>query len=37
VFETTELPFVVANGLSADIVFGIGPIDAHEGGKFFLR
>jgi len=37
VFETTELPCVVANGLYAQIVCGIGPIDAHEGGKFFLR
>jgi hypothetical protein len=35
VFETTELPYGVANGLSADSVCGIGPIDAHEGGEFF--
>ena len=37
VFEMTALPGVVANGLSADIVLGIGPIDAHEGGQCFLR
>jgi hypothetical protein len=27
------LPLVVADGLSAAIVCGIGPIDANEGGK----
>jgi hypothetical protein len=36
VFETTELPCVVANGWYADIVCGIGPIDAHAGGHPFL-
>jgi hypothetical protein len=37
VVETTEFPFVATDSLSTDIVFGIGPIDTHEGGKFFLR
>jgi hypothetical protein len=32
-----ELPFVVADGLSADIVCRVGPIDANEGGKRFFR
>jgi hypothetical protein len=37
VCETTALPCVVANGVSADLGCGIGPSDAHEGGKFFVR
>jgi hypothetical protein len=36
VLKHHELPFVVADGLSAAIVLGIGPINANEGGKFFL-
>jgi hypothetical protein len=36
VYETTAFPFVATDSLSTDIVFGIGPIDPHEGGKCFL-
>jgi hypothetical protein len=37
VLEHHELPFVVVDGLSAAIVFRVGPIDANEGGKRFFR
>jgi hypothetical protein len=36
VLKNHELPFVVADGWSADIGVGIGPIEANEGGKFFV-
>ena len=36
VLKNHELPFVVADGLSADLGCGIGPLDADEGGKFFV-
>jgi hypothetical protein len=37
VFEAQELTPGSASGLSADIVFGIRPIEANKGGKFFWR
>jgi len=37
VLKHHELPVVAADGLSADLVFSIGPIDANEGGKRFVR
>jgi hypothetical protein len=37
VLQKHELPVVSADGLSADIVLSLGPIDANEGGKRFLR
>ena len=36
VLKHHELPLVVADSLSADIVFRVGPIDANEGGKLFF-
>jgi hypothetical protein len=35
--ESTELPGVSADGLSADIVCGIGPIDTTEGSQLLFR
>jgi hypothetical protein len=37
VVEAQERTLCSASGLSADIVFGIGPIEPDNGGKFFLR
>jgi hypothetical protein len=34
--EWTGLSGVGADGLSADIVFGVSPIDAYEGSECFL-
>jgi hypothetical protein len=33
VFQDVKFPLVRASDLQADIVFGIGPIEAHESGK----
>ena len=35
VFEVQKLPARGASGLQADIVFGIGPVEANKGGKCF--
>jgi hypothetical protein len=37
VFEDTELTFLRAGCLQADIVFGISPVDADKGRKLFYR
>jgi hypothetical protein len=37
VFEDTELTFLRASCLQADMVFGISPVDADEGRKLFSR
>jgi hypothetical protein len=37
VLQNHERPLVGADGLSADSVCSIGPIEAHEGGKRFCR